>query len=46
MPANTTELETRLWGAADELRANSIVLVAKSSAASTEISQNGNKAEL
>jgi putative acetyltransferase len=23
MPANTTELEKRLWGAADELRANS-----------------------
>jgi len=23
MPANTTELEMRLWGAADELRANS-----------------------
>lgn len=22
MPANTTELEKRLWGAADELRAN------------------------
>ena len=23
MPANTTEIETRLWDAADELRANS-----------------------
>ena len=23
MPANTTELEKRLWGAADEFRANS-----------------------